>query len=458
MANPTAEHLKRVLKPVHLWAIAVGLVISGEYFGWNAGWATSGTIGFLIATVIITLMYVTFIFSYTELTAAIPHAGGAFAYAYRAMGPFGGLIAGYATLIDFLFATPAIAIALGAYLHFLSPSVSTFYAALAFNTVFIIVNYLGIKESAVFSVFITVLAVAELLLFMGVVSPHFKLSNFVRDPMPFGWAGVFAGLLYAVWFYLAIEGVAMVAEEVKEPKRNIPKGYITSLATLIFLAFGVMILTGGVTDWHKLSKVDDPLPEAIRYALGPANGLIKIFAGIGLFGLIASLHGTILASSRQVFAMARSGYLPRPLSAVSHKFKTPHRALVAGGVISFIALYVCHVKFNDQADQIVGMSVIGAVTMYMLSMVSLFILRKKEKALERPFIAPFYPVFPAIALIICAVTLITAIYFFQGLTVVFVGGLAVVILIFMLMGRHKVKLEEENMTAPLPVNSLAGQS
>src|SRR6187551_1426692 len=107
MEKSTQPQLKKVLKPIHLWAIAVGLVISGEYFGWNYGWKDAGTIGFLITTGIVTVMYITFIFSFTELTAAIPNAGGAFAYAYRAMGPFGGLIAGYATLIDFLFATPA---------------------------------------------------------------------------------------------------------------------------------------------------------------------------------------------------------------------------------------------------------------------------------------------------------------------------------------------------------------
>src|ERR1700749_2022753 len=140
MTEAAQTQLKRVLKPVHIWAIAVGLVISGEYFGWNLGWDKGGTIGFLIATVIISIMYVTFIFSYTELTAAIPHAGGAFAYAYRAMGPFGGLIAGYATLIDFLFATPAIAIALGTYLNFLWPAISPLYSALAFNVVFIVIN------------------------------------------------------------------------------------------------------------------------------------------------------------------------------------------------------------------------------------------------------------------------------------------------------------------------------
>jgi ethanolamine permease len=437
MINTKTEQLQRVLKPVHLWAIAVGLVISGEYFGWNLGWAVSGTIGFLIATLIITLMYVTFIFSYTELTTAIPHAGGAFAYAYRAMGPFGGLVAGYATLIDFLFATPAIAFALGAYLHFLYPPIPVLYSALFFNAVFIGINVLGVKESASFSVFITILAVAELLLFMGVIAPHFKMNTYLSHPMPFGWTGIFAALPYAVWFYLAIEGVAMVAEEVKDPKRNIPRGYISGLVTLVLLALGVMILTGGITDWRKLSTIDYPLPEAISIVLGATNGLTKIFASIGLFGLIASFHGTILSSSRQVYAMARSGYLPRFLSAVNHKFKTPHWALIAGGVISFIALY----KFDT--NQVIVLSVMGAIVMYMMSMISLFILRAKEPELDRPFVSPFYPVFPAIALLISTITLLAMAYYNFKLSIYFFVGLAIAALIFILMGKHKVTITDD---------------
>jgi ethanolamine permease len=439
LENLDAKQLKRVLKPIHLWAIAVGLVISGEYFGWNLGWAVSGTIGFLIATLVVTLMYITFIFSYTELTSAIPHAGGAFAYAYRAMGPFGGLIAGYATLIDFLLATPAIAFSLGAYLHFLHPQIGVLPAALVFNVVFILLNISGVKESATFSVFITILAVGELLLFMGVVAPSFKMDNYLANPMPFGWGGVFAALPFAVWFYLAIEGVAMVAEEVKDPKRNIPRGYISALATLVFLALGVMILTGGLTDWRKLSNLDYPLPEAIGIVLGKANGLTKIFASIGLFGLIASIHGTILASSRQVFAMARSGYLPRGLASVNKKFKTPHWAIIAGGVISFIAL------FTGTTGQIIILSVMGAVVMYMMSMISLFILRRKEPRMERPFAAVFYPLFPAIALIISTVCMFAIIYYNFKLSMLFFAGLAVAIAVFMLMGKHKVRILDDIM-------------
>jgi ethanolamine permease len=428
------KQLKKVLKPIHLWAIAVGLVISGEYFGWNFGWGVSGTIGFLIATLVITVMYITFIFSFTELTTAIPHAGGAFAYAYRALGPFGGLIAGYATLVDFLFATPAIGFALGSYLHFLYPGIGVLQSAIVFNVAFILLNISGVKESAAFSVFITILAVGELLLFMGIIGPHFKMENYLANPMPFGWGGVFAALPFSVWFYLAIEGVAMVAEEVKDPKKNIPRGYISSLATLVFLALGVMILTGGITDWRNLSAIDYPLPEAIAIVLGKSNNLTKLFASIGLFGLIASFHGTILASSRQVYAMARSGYLPATLSNVNQRFKTPHWAIVAGGGVSFIALY------TGSTSQIIILSVMGAVVMYMMSMISLFMLRFKEPDLERPFAAPFYPVFPAIALLISFICLIAIMYYNLLISLIFFAGMALAMAIFILLGKHKEEI------------------
>ena len=326
-----APTLKKVLQPLHLWALAVGLVISGKYFGWNYGWAVAGPVGFLIATLLVTVLYVTFIFSFTELTAAIPHAGGPFAYSYRAFGPLGGLVAGYATLVEFLFAPPAIALALGSSGHFLNPAVPVLGTALGCYVMFIALNLLGIRESARFSLLVTLLAVAELLLYMGLLAPHFKVANFLAHPIPLKAASIFAALPFAIWFYLAIEGVAMVAEEVQDPKRTIPKGYLYGLGTLILLALGMMILTGGVTDWRRLSTIDYPLPEALAVVLGRQSKWTQLFASIGLFGLVASFHGTIIGYSRQVYALARGGYLPGFLARVNSRFQTPHWALVAGG-------------------------------------------------------------------------------------------------------------------------------
>ena len=430
MAAKTAS-LKKVLTASHLWAIAVGLVISGEYFGWNYGWGVAGTMGLLIATLVVTLLYICFVFSFTELTTSIPHAGGPFAYAYKAFGPFGGFIAGFATLIEFLFAAPAIAFALGSYLHFLHPSFGVLPTAIGCYIVFTIINLLGIKESAIFTLIVTLLAVGELLLYMGIIAPKFELSNFMHNNMPFGWQGVFAALPFAIWFYVAIEGVAMVAEEAKDPRRTVPKGYIYGILTLTLLALGVMILTGGITDWQRLSNIDYPLPESIGIVLGRQNSLTRLFAGIGLFGLIASFHSIITGYSRQIFALARSGYLPSFLSAIHPKFRTPHWALFGGGLVGIIAV------LTGKTDKLIIICVIGALIMYIISMISLFVLRKKEPGLPRPFHAPFYPVFPAIALLLSVICLVSIIYYNLLLGAVFLGVVILSVTGYMIFAKNK---------------------
>jgi ethanolamine permease len=429
-ADQTAT-LKKVLKPIHLWAIAVGLVISGEYFGWNYGWGVSGTIGFLIATLLVTVMYVTFIFSFTELTTSIPQAGGPFAYAHRAFGWWGGLVAGYATLIEFLVTPTAIAFALGSYTHFLYPGIAVLHTAFACYVIFIAINMFGIRESALFSLVVTLLAVGELLLYVGIVAPHFSYDTFVSDPMPFGWQGVFAALPFAIWFYLAIEGVAMVAEEVEDPKRTISRGYIYGILTLVILAMAVMIFTGGIAHWKVLSTIDYPLPAALGMVLGRNSSWTQLFASLGLFGLIASFHGTIIGYSRQIFALARSGYLPSFLGRVNARFQTPHWALLTGGLIGCIALSL------GTTDQVIIIAALGAVVMYIISMAALFVLRKKEPDLERPFRVPLFPYFPAIALILSVVCLIAIVWYNPLLSLWFFGGLILLSGIFFLSGKPK---------------------
>jgi ethanolamine permease len=219
---------------------------------------------------------------------------------------------------------------------------------------------------------------------------------------------------------------------VQEPSKNIPKGYISGILTLMFLAIGVMVFTGGITDWQALSTIDYPLPEAIGIVLGKQSGITKIFAGIGLFGLIASFNGIIISYSRQLFALARSGYLPSFMAALSPKRQAPHWSLIIGGLLGIIALYF------GKTDQLVILSVLGAVVMYILSMISLFMLRKNEPGLERPFKAPLYPWFPAIALVLSFVSLMAIIYYNVWLSILFFSGMAIALVIFIAMGRHKI--------------------
>lgn len=428
--------LKKALKPIHLWAIGVGLVISGEYFGWNYGWGVAGTMGLLIATFVITLLYFTFIFSFTELTTAIPNAGGPFAYALKAFGPLGALVAGYATLIEFLFATPAIALALGSYVHFLYPSVPVLMASVSSFILFTVVNLLGIKEAAWFSLIMTLLAIGELVLFIGVVAPHFKLETFMHNPMPFGWQGVFAAMPFAIWLYVCLEGVAMVAEEVKDEKNAIAKGYISALLTLTVLAIAVMVCVGGIAPWESLDNLDYPLPESIALVLGRDNALTKLFASVGLFGLIASFHGIIITYSRQMYALARAGYLPKGLSKVSKSRQVPYWALLAGALVGILALLALDTM------KLVILSTIGAVVVYLISMLSLFKLRSTHPHMERPFVAPFYPYFPAFALLLALLALAAMIFFYPWLGLIFFSGLALIGFVFYITGMHRKMIEE----------------
>lgn len=431
-----SSSLKKVLKPIHLWAIAVGLVISGDYFGWNYGWATAGTVGFLIATLVITVLYVTFIFSFTELTTMIPQAGGPFSYAEKALGSYWGLAAGYATLIEFLLAPPAIAFALGSYVNFLYPHIPVLTSAIGSYVIFSIINFLGVKESATFTLFITILAVGELGLYFGIVAPHFETENFLRNAFPLDWGGIFAAVPFAIWFYLAIEGVAMVAEEVDEPRKNIPKGYIYGISTLVLLALCVMVLTGGATDWRQLSEIDYPLPETIGLVLGKDNPLTKVFASIGLFGLIASFHSIMFGYSREIFAMARAGYLPKVLAELHPKFRTPHWALLAGGAVGIVSL------LSGTTGQVITLSAIGAVAMYIISMISLFALRKKQPTADRPFITPLYPWFPGIALVLSVFSLIAIAWFNP-----FETGIFIVLLVLFLLGYKAFRKAPEQAEA-----------
>ena len=438
--------LKASLNGWHLWGLAVGLVISGEYFGWSYGWDKAGTLGFLVTSIMIAIMYTTFIFSFTELTTSIPHAGGPFAYARRAFGPRMAYVAGFATLIEFVFAPPAIAMAIGAYLNIQFPGVDPKAFAMGAYLTFVALNIIGVRIAATFELFVTILAVIELLVFMGVVSPGFSLNNFVAN----GWAGnneftmaavpgIVAAIPFAIWFFLAIEGVAMAAEEAQDPKRTIPKAYIGGILTLVVLAIGVMVFAGGAGDWKALSNINDPLPQAMKMIVGNDSGWLHMLVWIGLFGLIASFHGIILGYSRQIFALSRAGYMPKFFGVVNDKFKTPHRAIIAGAVVGVAAIMGDSFQFAGQTltANLITMAVFGAIVMYIVSMMSLFALRKNEPHLERPFAAVAYPLFPAIALSLAVISLVTMIYFNQQLTVVFFGLMALGYVYFSLTQHHR---------------------
>jgi ethanolamine permease len=364
--------------------------------------------------------------SYAELSCAIPKAGGAFVYANRALGSELGYLTGCAQCIEFIFAPPAIAAAIGAYFHLFMPQIPSMAIAVVAYLIFTALNILGTKQSAIFELFITVIAVFELFLFAGIAAPHFTWEAFSRNPLPKGWMGVLPAIPYAIWFYLAIEGIANVAEETKNPKKDLVMGFGSAILTLVILALLTFFTSVGVGGWEaivytpgSLVPSDSPLPLALKAIVGENHVFYHLLIGIGLCGLLASFHGIILVAGRATFEFGRIGYAPKSLGTLHRTRNTPSVALLVNLVLGVLAL------LTGKTGEIITISVFGALTLYVLSMVSLFRLRKSEPRLSRPFLAPGYPFVPAIALLLSLFCLIAMAYYQPLLGLIYLGLLGV---------------------------------
>lgn len=439
-----STHLKKTLSPLLLWGLGVGYVISGMYFGWNYGLEKGGTYGMAIATIIIAIMYVCFSFSYSELACSIPKAGGGFDYANRAFGKDLGFITGFAQIIEFVFAPPAIAFAIGAYLNLNFPQIDVIYFAIGAYAIFTTLNILGVKIAATFELVITVLAVAELILFFGVTIPHFSIENFTHNPSINGIGGIFAAIPFAIWFFLGIEGVANVAEESINPQKDITRGFGSAILTLVVLCGMVYVAAIGVGGWEKIvykadgSLSDSPLPMAMGMAVSTSSLMYQILIGVGLFGLIASFHGLILAGGRATMEFGKVDFAPRFLGKVHSKYLTPANALILNMLLGIAAL------FTEKTGDIITVSVFGALTLYIISMMSLLKLRQSEPDLHRPFKVPFYPIFPIVALIIGLISIVAMSYYNQTLAMWYFGVLTVGYVSFKLFHKFDETIIDED--------------
>lgn len=435
-----SNELKKSLSPFKLWGIIVGMVISGMYFGWNYALQSTSPVGFIIATLIVTLFYTTFIFSYAELSTSIPHAGGPSEYASRAMGRFGGFIAGFSCLVEFLFATPAIALSIGAYIHFILPGIPAVAAAVACYGIFVIINCLGVETAAAVELVVTMVAIAGLILFNGIGIVHIHTSNITSGPLfKGGLKGILSAIPFAIWFYLAVEGGAMAAEECKNPKKDIPRGFILAIGTLVILALTTLIITTGITDISSLAKTDSPLPAALDGVFGKGNLLSKGISFIGLFGLIASLHGIIIGYSRQTFAMSRAGYLPKFLSRTDEK-GTPIAGIILPSLIGMVFV------LTGATSTIIVISCFGAIMLYLTSLTSLFLLRRNKPSMERPFKVA-YPVVPGIAFVIALVFLIATTMANVSTVSWVIGAFGVAIIYYFVYGRLNSNINSVNKKA-----------
>ena len=439
MSSTQQPQLKKVLSPLMLWGLGVGYVISGMYFGWNLGLPEGGTYGLAIATGVIILMYTCFSFSYAELACSIPKAGGVFDYASRAFGPRMGFIAGMAQLIEFVFAPPAIAFGIGAYFNLFFPDVPVMTISIVAYLLFTGLNMYGVKAAATFELIITIIAVIEIIIFAAVTLPHFEVANLQKNAWPSGWTGVIACLPFAIWFFLGIEGLANVAEEAENPQKDIQKGFGYALLTLVILCVLVFLGAIGVGGWEAIvyknglsgDTSDSPLPLAMGQVVGSSGWLFHLLLTVGLFGLVASFHGLILAAGRSSYELGAKGFAPRFLGQINQRFQTPAKALLANMGIGIIAL------FTNKTAEIITISVMGALTLYTIAMLSLLKLRKKEPHMSRPFKVPLYPLMPLLALVLSTLCLIFIAFHQPILFFIYLGILTMCYILFVLIVQPK---------------------
>jgi len=428
------------------WVLLAGLgvayVISGDFAGWNFGLAEGGWGGLLIATILMAIMYTGMVFGLAEMSSAMPVTGGGYGFARRALGPLGGFATGTAILIEYAVAPAAIVVFIGGYIESLDILGITagWPLYLAAYAIFVGVHLYGVGEALKLVFVITAIAVVALLAFVIGMIPEFSFDNLTNIPpdpgasgssdfIPFGYAGILASFVYGIWFFLAIEGVPLAAEETRDPKKDMPKGLIAGMATLLLFAALILFTAPGSAGSDAIQASDNPLPEAVGAAQGD-NFLRDFVNYVGLAGLVASFFAIIFAYSRQLFALSRAGYLPRFLSVTSGR-KTPHIALILPGLVGFLLAAI-----TEDGATMINIAVFGATVSYVLLNLSHIVLRQREPNLERPYRTPGGVATTGVALVLAIAAVVATFFVDEKAAGITAGVFVAFILYFLLYSRH----------------------
>ncbi len=397
MSSSNTAGLRKTAGWIHLWALGVGGVISGNYFGWQTGLLAGGFGGLLLATILIAAMYICLVLSIAELSAALPDAGGFYNFTRAAFGKDRAFLNGVSDTIEYV-TTPAVIVSgIAGYMKALLPGPPDWVWWLVFYGFFVAINILGAEMSFGVSMAITVAAAAVLLIFYagvlgtGVFSWDHAL-NIPPDPgasafLPKGPYGIFAALPYAVWFYLAIEQLPLSAEESHNVARDMPKALIWGMASLLLLSCGTLILNSGIPGGAEaVGKSAAPLELGFQTVFrGRATS--TVLSIISLTGLIASFHAIIYAYGRLLFALARAGYFPAWLSRLNGR-SVPSNALLTGGVAGIVLCFLAQQYSSSVGAALLNMAVFGALISYILVLISFIKLRSSQPGLARPYRSP----------------------------------------------------------------------
>lgn len=458
--------LKRYAGAASLWGLGVAAVISGDFSGWNFGIGNAGWGGMLIATIIIGLMYVLMIYSISEMSAAMPHTGGAYSFARSAMGPWGGFFTGFAETVEYVITTAVVGTFAALYAdsivaELFGINLPILAWVIIIYVIFVALNAAGAAASFRFAFVIAIISLTVLAIFFiaALFSGQFstdKLFDIVPEDggstfLPYGVLGIFLAMPFAIWFFLGIEELPLAAEETHTPAKDIPKGSIAGMFTLLVTAFLVLILNPGILGAQAISESGEPILDGFR-SIFPNSNIAALLSLMALAGLIASFQGIMFAAGRNVYSLSRAGYYPKFLSLTGQR-KTPYVALIASAVVGVLLVFGLgaiaygaeEAPYVSAANALLLIAVFGAVIAYLLQMVAFLILRKKYPSVSRPYRSPVGLWGAFVAGLISLLTLILMPFNadYRGVViwvaVVYVIGL----LLFGIFGRKRLVLSPE---------------
>lgn len=400
--------LLRVLGPGHVWALGVGIVLVGEYMGWNFSVGKGGMIAGLVACWLAGLLYTCVAMIDSEVTSTVAAAGGQYAQAKHIVGPLMAFNVGLFLVMAYTMLEAANAITIG----FLLDTVAGMQGHSGLHQQpFIILtvlflawlNYRGVLATLTFNFVITAIAfVAIIVLFfavqLGGSAVPLDFTAVAEEPLPYGWLGIIAALHFGLWYYLGIEGTCQAAEEVRSPARSLPYGTMAGVMTLAIAATLTWYVCSGLIPWEYLGQAGTPLFDAARVT-GSTSLMVLLFIGT-IFSTLASANGCINDASRAWFSMGRDRYLPIWFGAVHPSFRTPYRSIV------FLVPIALIFALGAPLDQVITFSILSGLLGYTFMTFNMIMFRKKWPvgSIKRGYVHPFHPIPALLLLVLCGAT------------------------------------------------------
>lgn len=454
-AVPQSERvsLLRVLGPAHVWALGVGIVLVGEYMGWNFAVGKGGAYAALVACWMAGLLYTCVAMIDSEVTSTVAAAGGQYAQAKHIIGPLMAFNVGLFLVFAYTMLEAANAWTVG----FLVETVSKMagHEGVDKNPFIVLaimflawLNYRGVLATLTFSLVITAFAFIAIVVLFFAVQPWSAASplrhaELITKELPYGWLGVFAALHFGLWYYLGVEGTTQAAEEVRSPSRALPYGTMASMITLAIAATLTWYVCAGLMPWEYLGQAGVPLFDAARLT---GSTFLMWILGIGtLFATLASANGCINDASRAWFSMGRDHYLPAWFGAVHPTYRTPYRSIIF--LIPVAALFALQVPL----DQIITFSILSGLLGYTFMPINMILFRKKWPldTIKRGYVHPMHPL-PALVLIaLCGLTYF-AVFLGYGTQLIAMMVFYIVVSLWFHFWRYRFVKRSDQFTMPWP--------